>query len=388
MSKTCVLLINLGTPDSPSVKDVRKYLFEFLNDPRVIDINPIGRFFLVNFIIVPFRAPKSAKIYKELWTKGSLPAEASLYSKSVISKKSSTEKSLDYVTEKISPFGRNDTEESHAARSTRRQGSPIMIHSESVKVKLQKELGNDFEVEIAMRYQNPGLDEVCARMEKRGYKKIIILPLFPHYASASTGSAIEKAMKLIGKWWVIPEIKIITQFYDDENYLNCVIEQSKKYNLNDYDHILFSYHGLPVRQVDKVYSDGKPCTDHKCEDEINEDNKYCYKATCYATTRMLAEKLNLSKDKYTVCFQSRLDKDWLEPFSDKVVEEWAKKGAKKLLVFSPAFVADCLETTVEIGIEYQNIFKQYGGEKIQLVESLNDHPMWIDALKKMVIKNL
>jgi ferrochelatase len=344
MAKNCVLLINLGTPDSPSVKDVRKYLFEFLNDPRVIDINPIGRFFLVNFIIVPFRAPKSAKIYKELWTDRSLPAG--------------------------------------------RQGSPIMIYGESVKEKLQKELGDDFDVELAMRYQSPGLDEVCARMEKRGYEKIVILPLFPQYASASTGSAIEKAIKLISKWWVIPEIKIISQFYDDENYLNCVIEQSKKYNLNDFDHILFSYHGLPERQVDKVYSDGKPCKDRKCEDEINENNKYCYKATCFATTRMLAEKLNLSKEKYTVCFQSRLDKDWLEPFSDKVVEAWAKKGAKKLLVFSPAFVADCLETTVEIGIEYQKIFKDNGGEKVQLVESLNDHPMWIDTLKKMVLKNL
>ena len=207
MANTCVLLINLGTPDSPSVKDVRKYLFEFLNDPRVIDINPIARFFLVNFIIVPFRAPKSAKIYKELWTD---------------------------------------------------EGSPIMIYGESVKEKLLKELGNDFDVELAMRYKNPSLDEVCARMEKRGYENIIILPLFPQYASASTGSAIEKAMKLISKWWVIPEIKIISQFYDDENYLNCVIEQSKKYNLADYDHILFSYHGLPERQVDKVYSDGKP----------------------------------------------------------------------------------------------------------------------------------
>ncbi len=337
MKKTCVLLINLGTPDSPSVKDVRKYLFEFLNDPRVIDINPIGRFFLVNFIIVPFRAPKSAKIYKELWTE---------------------------------------------------QGSPIMIYGESVKEKLQQALGDNFEVELAMRYQNPSLDDVCVRMEKRGYEKIIILPLFPQYASASTGSAIDKAMKLISKWWVIPEIKIISQFYDNEDYLNCVIEQSKKYNLNDYDHILFSYHGLPVRQVDKVYSDGKPCNDHKCDEEINEDNIYCYKATCYATTRLLADKLNLAKERYTVCFQSRLDKDWLEPFSDKVVEEWAKKGAKKLLVFSPAFIADCLETTIEIGKEYQDLFVEHGGEKVQLVESLNDHPMWIETLKKLVLNNL
>ena len=337
MNKTCVLLINLGTPDSPSTKDVRRYLSEFLNDPRVIDINPIARFFLVNFIIVPFRAPKSAKIYKELWTK---------------------------------------------------DGSPILIYGESVQKKLHSVLGENFDVELAMRYQNPNLEDVCARMEKKSYEKIIILPLFPQYASASTGSAVEKAMKLISNWWVIPEIKIISQFYDDEDYLNCVIEQSKKYNLNEYDHILFSYHGLPVRQVDKVYSDGKPCSDHKCEEEINEDNKYCYKAACYATTRSLAQKLNLPKERYTVCFQSRLDKDWLEPFSDKVVEEWAKKGAKKLLMFSPAFVADCLETTVEIGIEYQNLFKENGGEKVQLVESLNDSPLWIETLKKMVLKNI
>lgn len=337
MNKTCVLLINLGTPNSPSVKDVRKYLFEFLNDPRVIDINPIARFFLVNLIIVPFRAPKSAKSYKELWTK---------------------------------------------------DGSPIIIYGESVREKLQKELGNDFDVELAMRYQNPGLDEVCDRMEKKGYEKIIILPLFPQYASASTGSAIEKAIKLISKWWVIPEIKIISQFYDDENYLNCVIEQSKKYNLEEYDHILFSYHGLPIRQVEKAHSDARSCGHHKCEEEINEDNKYCYKAACFATTRMLAKKLNLPKERYTVCFQSRLDKDWLKPFSDKVIVEWAKKGAKKLLVFSPAFVADCLETIVEIGIDYQKLFKEHGGEKIQLVESLNDHPLWVDALKKLVLKNL
>lgn len=337
MNKTCVLLINLGTPDSPSVKDVRKYLFEFLNDPRVIDINPIARFFLVNLIIVPFRAPKSAKSYKELWTK---------------------------------------------------DGSPIMIYGESVQKKLQKELGNDFDIELAMRYQNPGLDKVCARMEKKGYEKIIILPLFPQYASASTGSAIEKVMKLISKWWVIPEIKIISQFYDDDNYLNCVIEQSKKYNLEEYDHILFSYHGLPIRQVEKAHSDGRSCEHDKCEEEINEENKYCYKAACFATTRMLAKKLNLPKERYTVCFQSRLDKDWLTPFSDKVIVELAKKGAKNLLVFSPAFVADCLETIVEIGIDYQKLFKEHGGEKIQLVESLNDHPLWIDALKKLVLKNV
>jgi len=332
-SKTGVLLINLGTPDSPSVKDVRIYLREFLNDPRVIDIPAIARFFLVNFIIVPFRTLKSAKIYKELWTE---------------------------------------------------DGSPILFYSRSVKKKLQQVLGDDFEVELAMRYQNPGLDEVLAQLEKKNYEKIIVIPLFPQYASATTGSIIEKVMKIISKWFIIPKIKIISQFYDDEGFINTIVEHAKKYNINDYDHILFSYHGLPIRQIDNVYGDGTLCKEHNCENKITEKNKYCYKATCYATTRLLTDKMNIPKEKHTVCFQSRLDKKWLEPFSDKIVIEQAKRGARKLLVFSPAFVSDCLETTIEIGKEYQHLFEEHGGEKIQLVESLNDHPMWIEALKNII----
>ncbi|MBT8378032.1 MAG: ferrochelatase [Ignavibacteria bacterium] len=343
MNKTGVLLVNLGTPDSPSVKDVRKYLFEFLNDPRVIDIPAFARFLLVNLIIVPFRAPKSAKIYKELWTNNGL--------------------------------------------SGGKEGSPILYYGESVKEKLQIALGDDFDVKLAMRYQNPSMDDVLAKMYEKDLEKIIIVPLFPQYASATTGSIIEKAMKIIGKWWIIPEIKFINQFYENENYINTAIEQVKKYNLDEYDHILFSYHGLPIRQVDKVYKDGTLCEEHSCETEINETNQYCYKATCYATTRLISEKLKLKSENYTVCFQSRLDKKWLEPFADKVLIEQAKKGAKKLLVFSPAFVADCLETIVEIGTEYQQLFENHGGEKVQLVESLNDHPMWIDALKEIILSN-
>jgi len=194
-------------------------------------------------------------------------------------------------------------------------------------------------------------------------------------------------MKIIRKWWVIPDIKIISQFYDDEGYINCFVENAKKYSINEYDHVLFSYHGLPERQVDKVYNDGKPCSDHNCENEITEDNKFCYKATCYATTRALAEKLNIPKEKYTVCFQSRLDVKWLKPFADKTVIEQAKKGAKKLLVFSPAFVADCLETTIEIGHEYQQLFVENGGEKVQLIEGLNDSDMWVEAVKKLIINS-
>ena len=333
MSKTGVLLINLGTPDDATWPAVRKYLSEFLNDPRVIDIPWLARKLLVNGIIVPFRSFSSTKIYKELWTE---------------------------------------------------EGSPLIIHGNSVKEKLQAQLGEEFGVHLAMRYQNPSMEKVMGEMRLKNYKKLIIVPLFPHYASASSGSAMEKAMRIMSKWWVIPEISMISQFWDHEGYINAFVARAKQYNIKEYDHIMFSYHGLPERHVDKVYEDGTPCADHNCENEITEDNKYCYKATCFATTRLLAEKLNIPEEKYTVAFQSRLDKKWLTPFSDEVVEERAKMGDKKLLAFSPAFIADCLETTVEIGIEYQEIFEEHGGEKVQLVESLNDHPIWVNALKQMV----
>lgn len=340
MKKTGVLLIQLGTPDSPKVSDVRRYLSEFLNDPRVIDIPWLPRKLLVNGIIVPFRAPKSAKIYKELWELGN-------------------------------------------------GISPLVTHTENLKKALEKRFeGEQVTFELAMRYQNPSLDSVLERMRLANYDRIVILPLFPQYASASSGSAMEKAMNIIRKWWVIPEVKVISQFWDNEGYIDSVVERAKAFNLAEYDHILFSYHGLPERQVDKVYEGTDLCEDQPCELEVNDKNKFCYKATSYATTRLIAQKLGIKEENYTVCFQSRLDKKWLTPFSDEVVEEWAKKGAKKLLVFSPAFVADCLETLIEIGEEYQEIFEEHGGEKVQLVPSSNDHPRFVDGLEEIVRQQL
>lgn len=332
--QTGILLINLGTPDSPSVSDVRSYLSQFLNDPRVIDLPWLARKLLVNLIIVPFRAPKSARIYQKLWTD---------------------------------------------------EGSPLLYYGEKVTALLQDALGPDYGVHLAMRYKNPSIPDTLEEMRKRNYRKIILLPMFPQYASASTGSALEAAMRVISGWWVIPEVRTISQYYDHPLFVEALVARGRQYDWKKFDHVLFSYHGLPERQVDKVYNEGL-CSDRDCEHEITDENKYCYKATCYATSRLLAGKLNIPEDKYTVCFQSRLDNKWLEPFSDKVVEEKARQGAKKLLVFSPAFTADCLETIVEIGDEYQEIFKNAGGEKVQLVESLNDHPLWIECLKELARK--
>ena len=336
MKKTAVLLIQLGTPDSPETRDVRRYLSQFLNDPRVIDLPWLARKLLVNGIIVPFRAPKSAKIYKQLWDLGG----------------------------------------GH---------SPLLVHTENVQEKLKGRLSaSNIDVYMAMRYQNPSMVDVMEQMRAHHYDHVIVLPLFPQYASASSGSAIEHAMKIMSQWWSTPEMSIVNQFWDNAGYIDSIVERAKAFNLDDYDHILFSYHGLPEKHVDKIYEGDDLCGDEPCETELNEANSMCYKATSYATTRLIAAKLGLKDEDYTVCFQSRLDKKWLTPFSDKVVAEQGKKGAKKLLAFSPAFVADCLETVIEIGHEYQEIFEQHGGEKIQLVPSSNDHERFIDGLEDII----
>lgn len=336
LKKNAVVLINLGSPDSPKPKDVFRYLTEFLNDPRVIDLPWLGRKLLVNGIIVPFRYRKSAAVYKKLWTE---------------------------------------------------HGSPLIHSGRLVKELLQKRFDQDREQEtkvfLGMRYQNPSIESVLTEVRKWNPNKIIIIPLFPQYASASTGSVIDKCMRIMRDMWAFPDVEFVSQFYNHPLFIQGFVERGKQFNLNDYDHILFSYHGLPERHVDKVYED-RECKKHHCEDEINDTNILCYKATCYATTRMIATGLGLSKDRYSVGFQSRLGKGWIEPFSDELIRGYGKKGMKKVLVFSPAFVADCLETTIEIGEEYQELFEEHGGEKIQLVPSLNESPIWIDTLEDMV----
>ncbi|MFN9392500.1 MAG: ferrochelatase [Flavobacteriales bacterium] len=334
--KTAILLVNLGSPDSPKPRDVYRYLTEFLNDPRVIDVPWLARALLVNGIIVPFRHRKSAKVYKELWTEN---------------------------------------------------GSPLIHYGNRVRELLQERFRDGERVFLAMRYQNPSMDKVLQEIHDWGADQILLVPLFPQYASATNGSVMAKAFAIMKKWWVIPNVKMIAQFYDLPEYIRGFVENGKAFNLDEYDHVLFSYHGLPERQVDKVYED-RACRNHSCEHEINDENKFCYKATCYATTRAIASGLGLRESDYTVCFQSRLGRGWIEPFSDKVIEELAKKGARKLLVFSPAFVADCLETIIEIGEEYQELFEKHGGEKVQLVPSLNDSATWIDGLERLVRTNL
>jgi len=334
MAKTAILLIQLGTPESPKKKHVRSYLTQFLNDYRVMDIPIFQRLMLVNAIIVPFRTKKSSAIYRQLWEIGD-------------------------------------------------QISPLLVHSENLRTKLAVKLDDKADVYLAMRYKKPSIAEVLKQIQEKNYHKIIILPLFPQYASASNGSAIEKVFNEIKRWWVIPSVEVISQFWDNEGYLNSLVENTLKLNPEKYDHILFSYHGLPESQV-KAVRPNHSCEEQRCRTELNEENHLCYQATCYATTRLLVKKLALKPDQYTVCFQSRLDDKWLKPYSDKVIIELAKRGKKNILVLSPAFVADCLETLVEIGQEYQHIIDKHGGGTIRLVPSCNASDTFVDGICQLL----
>lgn len=333
--KKAVLLVNLGTPDDPSPSKVRKYLTQFLNDKRVIDINPVARFILVNLIIVPFRSFRSSKLYQAIWSK---------------------------------------------------EGSPLLLNSMALKEKLQQKLGQEYVVELAMRYQKPGIKQVLETLRQQRPGKITILPLYPQYASSSTGSTLEEVYKLISKWEVIPDLESISKFYDNPKFIAAFVNEAKKHNIAEYDHVLFSYHGLPERQILKAsaHYGGSTCQMSACCNSITKNNQYCYRANSFETTRQLVKALNIPEGRYTTSFQSRLDNKWLKPFSDKVIEELAKKGAKKVLVFSPAFVADCLETIYEIGTEYDEIFKAQGGERITLVHSLNASEAWVEAVREIV----
>lgn len=334
MKKKGVLLVNLGTPDSTAVSDVRKYLREFLMDKRVIDIPAFPRFLLVNGIIAPFRAPKSAAEYRKLWDE---------------------------------------------------RGSPLKYYTEDITELLSKKLSEEYSVKFAMRYQSPSLDAVLKEFQEEEVATLHVIPLFPQYASATTGSVIDRVMEITRGWQIIPDIKFTSQFLEEELFIETIADQGMKLmDKESYDHFLFSYHGLPERQIRKG-SYGEYCKLGSCCDSLNEHNRYCYRAQCFETTRLVVKKLGIKEEDYTVCFQSRLGKDpWVQPYTEDVLKELAHKGKKKVLAFSPAFVSDCLETTVEVGQEYKEEFIEEGGKKWDLVPSLNAEDKWVECLKVLV----
>ncbi len=336
--KTAVLLMNVGSPDEPTVPAVRTYLTQFLNDKRVIDLPWLLRKFLVNAIIIPFRVKKSTGLYQQLWTE---------------------------------------------------KGSPLIYFSEELKEKLQVQLGDSFEVFLGMRYGNPGYKAALSKIKRKGFEKIVLVPLYPQHAMSTTETSIIAAEKEIKKLGIQAEVLKVEQFYNHPKFIDAFVEQAKKYNLSEFNHIVFSYHGLPNRQVEKCHPGIKVdnCNCHNC---FSEHGKFCYRATCYETSRLIAEKLNLNSSDYSVGFQSRLSNNWLAPFTDAVLSKKLREGKRNILVLAPSFVTDCLETILEIGVEYREEFQKNGGEKLQLVQGLNTEDNWVKTLSEIIetaIKN-
>ena len=326
--------MNLGSPDSTEVKDVRRYLNQFLMDERVIDKPYLLRALLVKGIIVPFRAPKSAEAYETIWTK---------------------------------------------------EGSPLIVISKQLGNAVQQQV--EMPVEITMRYGNPTPEAAFEKLLEKlpGMDEVVAVPLYPHYAMSSFETAVEYVKEIHRKKKYGFALHFIEPYFNDTDYIEAMVENMKPYLQQDYDHILFSYHGVPARHILKSDITGKHCLQTPdCCNTPSPAHAYCYRHQCFTTTKLVIEKLSVPKEKYSISFQSRLGKGWLEPFTDLRLKEMPKEGIKKLLVICPAFVSDCLETLEEIEIRGKESFIEAGGDSYTMIPCLNSQPLWIKALSRWV----
>ena len=326
--------MNLGSPDSTSVKDVQRYLKQFLMDGRVIDYPYLFRKILVEGIIVPTRAPKSAEAYKTIWTT---------------------------------------------------EGSPLVHISFQLRDALQQ-LG-DIPIEVAMRYGNPSPTMAFDNLMKRqpGLEEVLAVPLYPHYAMSSFETAVEYAKEVHQKNKYPFNLSFVKPFYNNVNYIHAMAENIKPYLEQEYDHILFSFHGVPGRHIRNSDLTGSHCLKvANCCEIASPAHARCYRHQCFETTKLIIKELNIPEGKYSISFQSRLGKGWLEPFTDKRLEEMPGEGIKKLLILCPAFVSDCLETLEEIAIRGKESFIQAGGELYTMIPCMNLHPLWVNTLHKWV----
>jgi protoporphyrin/coproporphyrin ferrochelatase len=333
MSNHAVLLVNLGSPDSPSVPDVRRYLREFLMDGRVIDAPWPVRFAIVHGSILPKRPRESAHAYSTIWT---------------------------------------------------REGSPLIATSRRVQALLQQEL--DCPVELAMRYQNPSIDDAIERLSARGIEHVRVIPLFPHYAMSSYETAVERVRDAARKFSPEIQLSVHPPFYAHPAYIDALVATAEPYLRLPHDHLLFSFHGLPERHLRKADKSGCHCLKApNCCETPSPVHATCYRAQCFATVREFLKASDVKPAAHSVAFQSRLGRDpWMKPYTDEELARLARSGVKRLLVMCPAFVTDCLETIEEIGARGRETFLAHGGEELTLVPCLNEHPSWIAALKQFV----
>lgn len=325
--------MNLGSPDSTKRSDVKRYLDEFLMDKRVIDKPWLFRLLLVKGIITPFRAAKSAEAYHTIWTA---------------------------------------------------EGSPLVVLTQQLQEALQQQI--DEPVEIAMRYGSITPAKAFDALLKREphLQEVIAVPLYPHYAMSSYETAVEHARATHRSKKYPFNLKFIRPFYNEPAYLNALAESIRPYLNEDFDHILFSYHGIPGRHIHR----NDPAALAQCLASAggcapgSAGYDTCYKRQAFATTRLVMKELNVPENRYSIAFQSRLGKGWLEPFTDVRLEQMPKEGIKKLLILCPAFVSDCLETLEEIEMRGKEIFIQSGGASYKMIPCLNTSPHWVSALKE------
>lgn len=335
MKKKAILLTNLGSPDSPNVSDVRRYLREFLMDERVIDIPVFFRWLLVNGIIVPFRAPKSAAKYKSIWTD---------------------------------------------------EGSPLIVLTEKLTRKVREK--SNLPVYMCMRYGKPSPEAALSQISKEhpDVEEVVVFPLYPHYAMSSYETAVEYVKKIWAKGPWKFQLKVIAPYYNYPGYIKALAETIRPYLESEYDHLLFSYHGVPERHILKGDITGQHCLQSPdCCQTPSSAHQKCYRHQVFETTRMVTGYLQLSENKFSISFQSRLGSGkWLGPATSDVLAEFPGKGIKKLLVVTPAFVSDCLETLEEIQMEGQETFLGAGGMSFTAIPCLNLDTKWVETIIGLV----
>ncbi len=333
MAKQGVLLVNLGSPDSTSVGDVRRYLREFLMDGRVIDSPWLVRAFVVNLFILPNRPKESAHAYGKVWTP---------------------------------------------------EGSPLVVISRRVLDLLKARV--DVPVELAMRYRNPSIEQALRNLKGQGVENLLLVPLFPHYAMSSFETAVVRVKELAARICPGMSITVKDPYFDEPDFIEALVESARPYLDRDHDHLLFSFHGLPERHLRKSDPTGAHClATPDCCTVPSPAHATCYRAQCYRTARAFVARAGIPEGRYSVAFQSRLGDDpWLKPYTDFEIKRLAGEGTKRMLVICPAFVSDCLETLEEIGMRAAEDFREAGGHELTLIPCLNEHPAWIRALENMV----
>jgi len=332
--KKGILLVNLGSPESPEPKDVKKYLGEFLMDERVIDVPLWARTILVKGIILNTRPKASAAAYKKIWWN---------------------------------------------------EGSPLIVISERLKSKIQNQV--DMPVALAMRYGSMTIKKGFQELEDKGVDEILLFPLYPQFAMATTETILVLAEEVRQEHFPKLKLESVPAFYNKPDYIE-VLSNSIKNSLKNkkYEHLLFSYHGVPERHIRKSDITKSHCKiDGNCCLKNSKAHQFCYRHQCYEVTRLVAEKLQLKPDTFSTSFQSRLGFDpWLQPYTDLTIEKLGKQGIKKMAIVTPAFVSDCLETLEEIAMEGQEIFKEMGGETFTTIPCLNDNDDWTTLLSKWI----